>query len=356
MARVPFWLLARRSAFVPRKALILKPCCLSQVMLATPLLTVLSEAFPHTRFDWAISEWARPAIGSNPRLTEIVITNQGGLQELGWGELYALAQRLRQEQYDTCLIPSRSSLLSLVAWWARIPQRIGLHEKGRGFAHTIAVKSGRGAQQHEAAVYLKLAAALGIPGEKISDAAMEFYPPDVDRTAVTQRLVNENWLGDSPLVLMHPGGGTNPVQANRNKQWPVERFVRLANYIIRQYKARVILVGAKPDLPLANDISGLLSMPVINLAGQLTLGELGALCEVANLYIGNDSGPTHIAAAVGCPTLAIFGPTDPAISGPYATKGRVKILGEGEDKQRPFSWENSVPVEEARTAVDQLLT
>ena len=323
-------------------------------MLATPLLTVLSQAFPHARFDWAISEWARPAIGSNPRLTEIVITSQGSLHELSWRELYAFAQTLRQEQYDTCFIPSRSGLLSLVAWWARIPQRIGLHEKGRGFAHTIAVRTGRGSRQHEAAVYLKLAAALGIPAEKLNAAVMEFYPPDVDRTAVTQRLVNENWLGDSPLVLIHPGGGTNPVQANTNKQWPVERFVRLANYIIRQYKARVVLVGAKSDLPLANDISGLLSLPVINLAGQLNLGELGALCEVANLYIGNDSGPTHIAAAVGCPTLAIFGPTDPAISGPYAAKGKVKILGGGE-KQQPFSWENSVPVQEARTAADQLL-
>jgi ADP-heptose:LPS heptosyltransferase len=268
--------------------------------------------------------------------------------------LYAFGQRLRQEQYDSCIIPSRSALLSLVAWWARIPQRIGLHENGRGFAHTVAVRTGRGAREHEAAVYLKLAAALGVPAEKISAAVMEFYPPDGDRTAVTQRLVKENWLGDSPLVLIHPGGGTNPVQANMNKQWPVERFVRLANYIIRKHKARIVLVGATSDLPLANDISGLLSLPVINLAGQLKLGELGALCEVADLYIGNDSGPTHIAAAVGCPTLAIFGPTDPTISGPYAAKGKVKVLGEGE-KQRPFSWEDIVSVQEARAAVDQLL-
>lgn len=323
-------------------------------MLATPLLTVLSQAFPHTRFDWAVSEWARPAISSNPRLTEIVQTSQAGLHELSWRELYALAQSLREENYDTCLIPSRSGLLSLVAWWARIPQRIGLHEKGRGFAHTTAIKP-KGMQQHEAAVYLTLAAALGVPAEKISTAAMEFYPPDIDRTAVTRRLVSENWLGDSPLVLMHPGGGANPVRANKNKQWPVERFVRLANYVIGKYKAQVILVGAKADIALAKDVSGLLSWSVVNLAGQLNLGQLGALCEVANLYIGNDSGPTHVAAAVGCPTLAIFGPTDPAISGPYATKGRVKVLGQGE-RLRPFSWENWVPVQEARKAVDQLLT
>jgi lipopolysaccharide heptosyltransferase II len=325
-------------------------------MLATPLLTVLSQAFPQARFDWAISEWARPAISSNPRLTEIVITSQGSLHELSWRELYAFAQTLQQERYDTCIIPSRSGLLSLVAWWARIPQRIGLHENGRGFAHTLAVKTEQDATQHEAAVYLKLATALGVPTEMIGKAVMEFYPPDADRTAVTQRLVNQNWLGDSPLVLIHPGGGLNPVQTNTNKQWPVERFVRLANYIIRKYKARVVLVGAKADLSLARDISGLLSLPVINLAGQLSLGELGAFCEVANLYIGNDSGPTHIAAAVGCPTLAIFGPTDPTISGPYATKGKVMILGEEGEKPKPFSWDNWVTVKEACTAVDQLLT
>ena len=354
VARIPFWLFARHIPFPPKKALILKPCCLSQVMLATPLLSVLSQAFPEARFDWAVSEWARPALNGNPRLTELITTSPGSMNKLSWTELYAFSQLLRQQKYDTCFIPSRSSLLSLVAWWAQIPQRIGLNINGRGFAHTCSVKPPR-TVQHEADVYLTLAKALGIESVVIDAATMEFYPPDADRTAVTQRLISQNWLGDVPLVILHPGGGINPVQSDTRKQWPVERFVLLANHIIRKHKARIVLVGSASEASLAKDITGLLPIPLINLAGKLTLGEIGALCEIGNLYIGNDAGTTHIAAAVGCPTLAIFGPTDPTISSPYATKGKVLALGQDEIEM-PFSWKNTVPVTAACHAVDTLFT
>ena len=93
--------------------------------------------------------------------------------------------------------------------------------------------------------------------------------------------------------------------------------------------------------------------PVANWAGQITLGELGALGEVADLYIGNDAGPTHIAAAVGCPTLAIYGPSNPAISGPYAIKDSAKTLWH--EIESDSVWEHGVTVEEAVAAAENLL-
>src|SRR5690606_15684098 len=117
-----------------------------------------------------------------------------------------------------------------------------------------------------------------------AQARMEFYPGDRDRTAVTQRLVDEiDWLGDVPLVIMHPGGGTNPVQQVEAKQWPVERFARLGNYLARTHKARILLVGSQEDRPLTEAVAGLMPTRVYDLAGQLSLGQIGALCEVADL-------------------------------------------------------------------------
>ena len=95
----------------------------------------------------------------NPRFTELIRTGEGGLGESGWDQIADLVLRLRQERYDSCFIPSRSSLLSLVAWWAGIPQRVGLNLNGRGFAHTVAVKP-KSEEQHEAAIYLALALVL----------------------------------------------------------------------------------------------------------------------------------------------------------------------------------------------------
>jgi len=353
-ASIPFRLFARRPFVPPKKALFLLPCCLSRVMLATPLLTVVSKSFPHAQIDWAISDEARPAIAGNPHLTELIRTGRGNLHDAKLGTLRELVQRIRDESYDTCIIPSRSSLLAWIAWQAHIPQRIGLSAGGRGFAHTLAVKAPAG-DQHEAVVYLEIAHALGIDvgmGERLP---MAFYPQDSARTAVTQRLIDElDWLGDRPLVLMHPGGGDGAFSVDPRKQWPLERFVLLGNEIVRRYGAQILLVGGAQDNESAQAISGMMFSRVGNWAGRVSLGEVGALAEMANLYIGNDTGPTHIAAAVGCPTIAIFGPSDPAISAPYGRDNRVIAIRSGGEK-RPFSWEDGVGIDEVVTAVSKLM-
>lgn len=354
LASIPFRLL-RRPFTQPKKALILHPCCLSQVMLATPLLAVLANAFPDTRFDWAVSDWARPAIAKNSHLRELISTGNLGVAKMTQAELRELIFQLKQQAYDTCFILGRSSLLSWVAWQAGIPQRIGVASGGRGFAQTL-VAPARTGLQHAADVYLSVAKVCGIdlpPGER---PPMAFCPADDDRTAVTQRLVDElDWLGDVPLVVMHPGGGTGSVYEDPLKRWPSERFVLLANHLMRQHKARILLVGSAHDKVLAADIAGMTSERCANWTGRVTLGELGALGEIANLYVGNDTGPTHIAAAVGCPTLAIFGPSNPAISAPYSPKAdQVVTLWRG-GEERPFSWQEGVTVAEASKAAGRLL-
>ncbi len=355
LAGLPFALFGRRSFMLPRRALILQPCCLSQVLLTTPLLSLLCEAYPSARFDWAVTDWARPAVAGNPHLTQLVSLGQSPLEQRSWRELRDVAQRLREEEYDTCFIPSRTTSAALLPWLAGIPQRIGLNVNGRGFAHTLPVTPPETAV-HAADVYLSLAGVLGIEPERIQGRGLEFYPADMDRTAVTALLVEKvDWLGDVPLVIIHPGGGQNPVRPDERKRWPMERFALLASQLMRHHGVKVVLVGGETDRPLSQAIQGMLAQPVVDLAGRLTLGELGALCEVADLYIGNDTGPTHMAVAVGCPTLAIFGPSDPALSGPYAPRGRAVALWH--EYAAPFAWDVGVTAEEVvKTAVSFLTT
>lgn len=354
LAGLPFRLFGRRPFVPPRRALILQPCCLSQVLLTTPLLSLLHETYPSARFDWAVTDWARSAIAGNPHLTQLISLGQSPLEQLSWRELRDVAHRLREEAYDTCFIPSRTTSAALLPWLAGIPQRIGLNVNGRGFAHTLPVTPPETAV-HAADVYLSLASVLGIEPERIEGRGLAFYPADVDRTAVTALLVEKvDWLGDVPLVIIHPGGGQNPARPDGRKQWPVERFALLASQLMRQRGVKVVLVGGEVDRPLTQAIQGMLAQPVVDLAGRLTLGELGALCEVADLYIGNDTGPTHIAVAVGCPTLAIFGPSQPALSGPYAPRGRVAALWH--EYETPFDWDLGVMVEEGVETAVSILT
>ncbi|MCA9936213.1 MAG: glycosyltransferase family 9 protein [Ardenticatenaceae bacterium] len=356
LAHLFFDMRGRRSFTTPKKALILKPCCVSQVMLTTPLLAVLNEAYPDTQFDWAVSQWARPAVAGNPRITELIPAGEAGLSGANRSELRAFIERVRAEAYDTCIVPSRSSWLAYVAWRAGIPQRIGLDVNGRGFSHTMPIQP-IPEVHHEAEIYLSLAYGLHIdPQLIVQRGRMEFYPPDQARTAVTARLVEEvDWLGDVPLAVLHPGGGHNPLVTDEQKRWPLTRFARLGNYLARRHGARVVLVGAKSDRTVATALAGMMSQPVTDLTGTVSLGEVGALCEVADLYVGNDAGPTHIAAATGCPTLAIFGPSDPRLSGPFAPQGRVISLASETAVSTPFTWDDGVSVEEAIAAADRLL-
>ncbi|WP_374688140.1 glycosyltransferase family 9 protein [Promineifilum sp.] len=342
----------RRTAFAPpRKALILQPCCLGRVMLTTPLLAALSDAFPAARFDWAISDWARQAISSNPRVTRTILTGPGDLAGNDREAMRAFLDTVRAEGYDTCFIPSQAKELVRAAADADIPQRVGLQGAGRG--HTLAVQPPPGERQ-TARVYLALAAAAGVGAAALEAAEMEFTPPDRDRTAITRWLVEEfDWLGDTPLVVLHPGGGDNPLESALNKRWPAERLARLGNYLARVHGARVVLVGSAEERGLAGQVAGMMPVRCANRAGQIGLGELGALCELASLYVGNDSGATCVAAATGCPTLAIYGPTDPAITAPYMVNGRVVTLWR--PYEGAFSWANGVSVDEATAAADQLL-
>ncbi len=350
LAAIPFRLFAKRPYIPPQKALILHPCCLSHILLATPLLARLNSAYPQAQFDWAVSDLARPAIVTNPRITTFLHATSGAIEHTSRADRRALTELIAEQNYDTCFILGPSPKLSQIAWRAGIQQRIGLHLKGNGFANTIPIQPPKG-EQHAAARYLAIADTLGVA--HASSSKMEFYPRDADYTAVTQRLIDEiEWLGERPLAILHPGGG---VFADEERRWPLERFVLLGNHIARQHNASVIMVGDEQDHKMAVSIEGMMSGEVINWAGKISLGELGALCALADLYVGNDTGPTHISVAMGCPTVAIFGPTDPAFSAPFAPKSEQLVILWNGSAERPFNWENGVQIKEATQAVDRLM-
>lgn len=349
LSSIPARLFLRRAVHPPRKAIILKPCCIGEVMLTTPLLAALSAAYPSARFDWAVAEQARPAIASNPHVVEIIKTGRVDMPNHSSTDERQLIEQLRYNEYDTCFIPSRSRRLATIAWRAGIPQRIGLNDGGRGFLHTLAVPVRRG-HRHEADLYLDLARTLGVK----TDTYMEFFPSDAERKAMTQKLVDEiEWLGDKPLILLHPGGGSYPLRPELSRQWPVERFALLGNHLVRKYAARILIVGSVEDRPIATAVAGLMTTSTVNLAGRLTLGEVGALCEMADLYVGNAIGPSYVAAACGCSTLVIYGPGYPARTLPFVSGEHVTAIGGGPEKG--FSWEEHILPVEAIAAADKLM-
>ncbi|MCL5961552.1 MAG: glycosyltransferase family 9 protein, partial [Chloroflexi bacterium] len=206
-----------------------------------------------------------------------------------------------------------SPVLSALPFLARIPGRVGLDSFGRGFSLTTTVPTRE--MKHEAELYLDTARAVGIQPVK---PALEFYPSSQAQERVETKMVAQSL--PEPLVVIHPGGGANPGMTLLAKRWPAFRFAHLADRLIETYAASIIVVGGEADADLAKVIAGEMKHPSTNLVGQLSLDELGALCQRATLYIGNDTGATHLATAVGASVVAIFGPSSPVMYGAYGPK------------------------------------
>jgi ADP-heptose:LPS heptosyltransferase len=156
-------------------------------------------------------------------------------------------------------------------------------------------------------------------------------------------------LGGARVAAVFPGGGRNPGMVLDAKRWPADRYAALADTLHAEYGLAVVLAGAEHDRPVTVAVRRLMRAPAVDLAGRTGFGTLGALFARCALFAGNDCGPMHLAAAVGTPVLAIFGPTDPAVYGPFSPRA-VALRGPG-----GLSTEE-VSVADAVAAADRLLT
>jgi len=301
------------------RLLIYKPCCLGDVIQVSPVFTAMKNAFPRARVELATSSWARLAAVTNPALDRIV--DVGPVQRDGRSAASAIirqAMMLRKERYQLALVLDRSPAASLITLLACIPERAGYDSLGRGFAlnRRISVPP----CVHELDLALSVVRALKLP---VPATLPTYYVPQTDRDRAAELLSGLNLPKGARVVAIAPGGGANPGATQVEKRWSASGFRRLVA-LLHHAGMHPMLVGAATDITVARAVKGEGCCPVLDLTDRTSLPDLAALLTHCCLYVGNDSGTTHLAAAVGCPTVAIFGPTDPARYGPRGE--RVSIL------------------------------
>jgi len=282
--------------------------------MATPVIAALRQAFPRARIEFAVGGWSRAMVENNPHLDGLVDCGPvGSSSRYSWREYLDLVRRIRAGRYEACFVLDRSPLISLLPYLGGVPQRVGLDSRGRGFSLTVGLPAV--GLHHEAELYLDTVRAVGI---KVNEPRLEFYPAGEDRRHVTE-MVNkcQGAISQVPLIVIHPAGGSNPGMILSAKRWPPQRFAALADRLVEERGAQVLLVGGPDDSPIAAVIKEAMRQKPWDLTGQLTLGQLGALLERCDLFIGHDTGAMHLAVAMGTPVVAIFGPSDPRMYGPY---------------------------------------
>ncbi len=306
------------------KILIVEVNWIGDVLFSTPFISAVRQAHPGSHIACLIHPRTKEMLAANPLLNEIILYDEEGSHKGVMGKLL-LAASLRKKKFDTAFILHRSFTKALITKLAGIKERIGFATKKRSGLLTLLVEEPP-LETHKVEYFLALAKAAGISvGSAVS---YDFRVEDSSRRFIGN-LLHERGLGENDrIVVLCPGGNWDP------KRWPKENFAQLADHLAEKFKVKIVISGAAKDTKIANAVENLMRTKPIITCGLTTLNALGALFERSSLVIANDSGPMHLAVAVKANTVALFGPTSPAITGPYGA-GNYRVISKHESCDIP---------------------
>lgn len=275
--------------------------------MALPALRAVREHFP----DAEIALVARPYVADIYRDQEICsqfIAYDPKGSHAGFSGRERLAAELRARKFDVALLLQNAFDAAWLAWRAKIPERIGYARDGRGFLLTKAVPVPRPKEipAHEKFYYLELLRRAGWLDSVSDECFIGLRVPEEKRRSAGEVLRAAGVRQGALRIAI--GAGASYGSA---KCWPPSRFAQVANRLQSEADADVILFGTAAEASVSAAISAEMRRLPIDLTGKTSIADLPALLSQCNLFMGNDSGAMHVAAAVGVPIVAIFGPTDP---------------------------------------------
>lgn len=294
-----------------KRILIFNVNWLGDVLFSTATIRNIRRNFPDGFIACVIPSRCYPVLKGNPHLDEIIIFDEGDRHK-GVLDKLNFVKLLKSKRFDAVFLLHRSFSRALICRLAGIPERIGYYTKKRGFLLTKKIIAPKANTLHRIDYYLNIIEKAGL---KVEDRYPEFFISEEDQKFVKDFLIKESIGKNDFLVVVNPGGNWLP------KRWPKEHWASLSDRLIAEFNSKVIITGGPQDIKLAKEIESLMREKPIIACGVLNLKQLGALCSRPDLFITADSGPLHIANAIGAKKIiAIFGPTSPDITGPYPVK------------------------------------
>ncbi|MBN2056556.1 lipopolysaccharide heptosyltransferase II [bacterium] len=283
--------------------------------MASAALQLLAESRPDLELDVVVKPWVRELFESDPRLRRVFVYHPAhGVARAG--SAMVMISRLRRQAYSTALLFQNAFEAALLAAAAGIPDRIGYARDSRRFLLTRwlppPVNAGDGIE-HETWHYLRLLSLLDITPAACAPQ-IHVNPHARKRAAVFLRAAGHD---HRPLLAVFPGAAYGPA-----KQWPARGFAGLIQAAEEEFGFHAILLGAASDQQACSTVIEAMEQggsETINAAGFLSLGTTAALLSGCALCVANDSGGMHMAAALGVPTVGIFGPTDPRRTAPLGS-------------------------------------
>ncbi|MCL5257105.1 MAG: glycosyltransferase family 9 protein [Chloroflexi bacterium] len=307
---------------LPRKRILaIKLADIGDVLLTLPALQSVRADYPDALIDILVPPGSAQLAEMSPVFNEVIRFDKSPfdsrsslLDPSGFVQVAGLLRRLRARQYTELIL-----LHHLNTRWGALkhaflvkasgaPVRIGL-DNGRGWFLNRSVRDRGFGDVHETEYWQELAAAAGVR----SPATRPELKLSEDDRQWAKGFVGSHSKPGQPMILVHPGSGTYSLA----RRWYPHRFAAVADSLVRDHGAQVVLVGGPDEVELCGTVSTFMVTTPVLAAGQTTLGRMLTLLEAASLLVGNDSGLMHLAAAVGTPAVAIFGPSNDRAWRPY---------------------------------------
>jgi heptosyltransferase-2 len=285
-------------------------------VMTLPALEAVRENFPSASITVLARPWVAPVFENHPAVNSILIYNRHDGIKKNISEIFHLAGIIRKNRYDLAVLFQNAFEAALLTYLGRVKYRLGFDSDGRGFLLTHKIKrSGEIFAVHQVEYYLSILKAAGLKAES-RNPVLHLSEKDLAEAA---KLLESKGISRGDFIL-----GISPGAIFGNaKRWPFERFAEISDRASEKWGAKVIILGSRKEKDIGNKMAGIMRNKAADFCGNTSLGEAMGLIAGCSFFVTNDSGLMHVAAALGVPTLAIFGSTDHVATGPRGSKTKI---------------------------------
>lgn len=306
----------------PQRILVIKLSSLGDIVHALPAVAALRQRFPHARLTWMVKEIWAPILKGNPDIDDILSVN------VSWQNWPHIFRTLRRGQFDLVVDFQGLFRSGIFGVMTGAQTRVGFARAREGatwfYTHQVPLPETTPSPWRLLEVHAvdRNVAITTFLGGRSSPPVFHLPQSSTDRLATETMLQDAHVQDHEHLIALAPW------TRSAMKSWPFKRFVDLASELVQWSDVRVVLLGGASEIPAAGEFDCLVPQGLINLVGRLSLSQLPSLLRRMHLLIGNDSALIHLAAGVGIPVVAIFGPTHPKATGPYPLGNHVILRRE----------------------------
>ncbi|MFA4843283.1 MAG: lipopolysaccharide heptosyltransferase II, partial [Candidatus Omnitrophota bacterium] len=299
-----------------KRILIVRTDRIGDVVLSTPVIKALRDNYPNTYIAMMVAPYAKEIVEGNPYLDAVIIYDREGKHKK-WGSSLKFALNLKKKKFGLSIILHPTKRVHIVTFLAGIPRRVGYNRNlGALLTDRVAHTKHLG-QKHEVEYNLELLQCLGIEAKSKN----LFMPIKSEAEDWVREEFRKLGISDTDkLLAIHPGASCP------SKVWPNERFAEVADKLTDKYGFKTLILCGPKDIGLAKAVADAMRHPAINLGGSTSLAQLASILRRCRIFISNDSGPVHIASAVGTPVISIFGRNQAGLSpkrwGPWGVKDK----------------------------------